>query len=100
MKTTALIGYFQKDCCFVDTRNYFGIVCKLCTKGRVTTMERGRALKNVNTGGFYLGSVGLLRYTQITTRHVVIKAPAIPDRTHSAVSIDGKTAKIQGHTVW
>jgi len=58
------------------------------------------ALKNMSVGGFYLGSVGLLRYTQITTRHVVIKAPAIPDRTHSAVSIDGKTAKSQGHTVW
>jgi len=63
-------------------------------------MEIGRALKNVSTGGFYLGSAGLLRYTQITTRHDVIKAPAIPDRTHSAVSIDGKTAKNQGHTTW
>jgi len=51
-------------------------------------------------GGFaYLGSVGLLRYTQITTRHVVINAPANPDRTHSAVSIVGKVAKSQGHTV-
>jgi len=54
----------------------------------------------VSVGGFYLGSVGLLRYTQITTRHVVIKAPAMPDRTHSAVNIDGKTAKSQGHNVW
>jgi len=50
-------------------------------------------------GGFYLGSVGLLRYTQITTRQVVINAPANPDRTHSAVSIVGKVAKSQGHTV-
>jgi hypothetical protein len=97
MKTTALNGHFQKDCCFVDARNYFGILYKM--GGYYYEKEEG-ALKNVSVGGFYLGSVGLLRYTQITTRHVVIKAPAIPDRTHSAVNIDGKTAKSQGHTVW
>ena len=50
--------------------------------------------------GFYLGSVGLLRNTQITTRHVVIKAPANPDMTHSAVRIVGNVARSQGHTVW
>lgn len=60
---------------------------------------KGASSEKCEYGSFYLGSVGLLRYTQITTRHVVIKAPAIPDRTHSAVSIDGKTAKSQGHTV-
>ena len=60
----------------------------------------GRIPKKCEFGRFYVGSVGLLRYTQITTRHVVIKAPAIPDRTHSAVSIDGKTAKSQGHNLW
>ena len=76
-------------------------ILEFCTKwgGYYYEKEEG-ALKNVSVGGFYLGSVGLLRYTQITTRHVVIKAPAIPDRTHSAVNIDGKTAKSQGHTVW
>ncbi len=76
-------------------------ILEFCTKwGRLSLWKEEGALKNVSVGGFYLGSVGLLRYTQITTRHVVIKAPAIPDRTHSAVNIDGKTAKSQGHTVW
>jgi len=28
--------------------------------------------------------VGLFRYTQITTKNVVIRAPAIPDMIHSA----------------
>jgi len=88
MKTTALSGHFQKDCCFVDARNYFGILYKM--GWRLSLWKEEGALKNGSVGGFYLGSVGLLRYTQITTRHV----------THSAVNIDGKTAKSQGHTVW
>ena len=76
-------------------------LCINCVQNVVLSLwKEGEALKNMRMGGFYLGSVGLLRYTQITTRHVVIKAPAIPDRTHSAVSTDGKTAKSQGHTVW
>jgi hypothetical protein len=76
-------------------------ILEFCTKwGELSLWKEEGALKNGSVGGFYLGSVGLLRYTQITTRHVVIKAPAIPDRTHSAVNIDGKTAKSQGHTVW
>ncbi|MBA7705708.1 hypothetical protein ES703_114544 [subsurface metagenome] len=39
-------------------------------------------------------------YTQITTKNVVIRAPAIPDMTHSAENIRGKLASSQGHTVW
>ncbi len=38
-------------------------------------------------------------YTQITTKNVVIRAPAIPDMTHSAENIRGKLTSSQGHTV-
>jgi hypothetical protein len=44
--------------------------------------------------------VGLLRYTQMTTKHVVIRAPAIPEMTHSAENIKGRLAASHGHTVW
>jgi len=75
-------------------------ILELFTKGRVITMKRGGSFENMNKESFYLYSLDPLRYTQITTKHVVIKAPAIPDITHSAVSIAGKTAKSQGHNVW
>jgi len=41
-----------------------------------------------------------LKYTQITTKNVVIRAPAIPEITHSAENIKGKLATNHGHTVW
>ncbi len=46
-----------------------------------------------------LYSWGLLRYTQMTTKNVVIKAPAIPEMTHSAENMKGRLAASQGHTV-
>ena len=51
-------------------------------------------------GGIFYAVVLLLRYTQITTKHVVIRAPAIPETTHSAENSAGKLATSQGHTVW
>jgi hypothetical protein len=49
---------------------------------------------------FSFYSEGLLRYTQITTKLVVIRAPAIPEMTHSAENMEGKLTTSQGHTVW
>lgn len=48
----------------------------------------------------FYAEVLLLRYTQITTKHVVIRAPAIPEITHSAENSAGKLATSHGHTVW
>lgn len=39
-------------------------------------------------------------YTQITTKNVVIRAPAMPDMTISDANSRGKLATSQGHTVW
>lgn len=36
----------------------------------------------------------------MTTKHVVIRAPAIPEITHSAENMKGRLAASQGHTVW
>ena len=97
MKTVALNSDFQKDYRFIDARNFFW---NCVQKVELPLWKEGASFENMNKGVFYLDPEDPLRYTQITTRHVVIKAPAIPDRTHSAVSITGKTAKSQGHTVW
>jgi hypothetical protein len=69
---------------------------------KLSLSKRGN-FENVGEKSFYLaylGPLGPLRYTQITTMNVVIKAPAIPDKTHSAVNTVGATARSQGHKVW
>jgi len=49
---------------------------------------------------FHIYSEELLRYTQITTKNVVIRAPATPEIIHSAEANNiGKLASNQGHTV-
>jgi hypothetical protein len=53
----------------------------------------------INWQCYYCSVDLLLRYTQITTKHVVIRAPANPEITHSAENIRGKLAISQGHTV-
>ncbi len=60
---------------------------------------RGPQIKRVEIFSLY-SAEGLLRYTQITTKHVVISAPAIPEITHSAENIRGKLANNHGHTVY
>ncbi len=49
---------------------------------------------------YLYSEVDLLRYTQITTKNVVIRAPATPDMIHSAEANNiGKLASNQGQTV-
>jgi len=48
MKTTALNGHFQKDYCFADARDYFGILYKMW----VITMERGGGFEKYEDGRF------------------------------------------------
>jgi len=67
----------------------------------LTAIERCGGPQINWVGIFSLYSEGLLRYTQITTKNVVISAPAIPDMIHSAEeNIRGKVDTSQGHTVW
>ena len=73
----------------------FGLVPKVLT----AIERRGGATNKWVEKFFSIYSEDLLRYTQITTKHVVIKAPAIPDMTHSDENSRGKFATSQGHTV-
>lgn len=73
---------------------------ELCQKLLPAMQRCGKLEMNWGEEFFLLYSWGLLRYTQTTTKNVVIRAPAIPDMTHSAERINGRLAANQGHTVW
>jgi len=77
---------------FVHSRILKNIASLKLLRGKELKVGRRRRL-------YFCSTDDPLRYTQITTKNVVIKAPAIPDKTHSAVSIVGKTSKSQGHRV-